>query len=776
MNKKIRLVIIILIIALLFDQTYDCASSPKLVKAISIDEFHDDFNSIANWTIHQGSWVVENGSLANKGTGNSRWIFLNSYSAIDFQAKLTLSFIGTSGTQWAGLMIRSLDNSSFTWIFLYRDYPNNFSRIYTRSLRNNTIVQNVASANFGQNLNPSTWYSLSVNVSRNHLIATVPEISGASLDTQLSSLMYDGLGLMTSGGDFYFDSLSIKCVAISDNQNLSEKSANFLINSAAITDLNNINYGGIRGMRLSNGSWFAPNGYTETTGYEIQSLVNLYEVTGNSDYLKAAIAASDWETSVVQYTDFNSEGLGGIRNTDPNASELHSWHTAATMAGLATIYQLTNNQTYLERTIIGMNFIVKANSNQQNISDGGLVGKYSISDQTFTSDYLASSAGAQANFVLSVFDILHNDTYLSLAKKSLDILAISQLSNGTWWRFIYNNGAALPVSYNGQQIENYAHYVMYITQSLIHGYMSAGNKNYLEAAERAWNYVAGSLRNSNGLIGARRTEVAQFGLTSKMLYDATGNLTYLSYANEQKEALFSVQADDGGFLNSDLSEESWACKFAIDFDLNMRNLSKIETPHLIYFTSRLLKIQQYFENGSLLISCSAPIANFKVLSFTINTMIYGKPLSVDLNGISVSQDINWTFDTFSNLLTINIIKNSDPIETSVNWVQKNNIQQSSPTPVQPSVPPVTIQPSCSPTPVQPSVPPVTIQPSCSPTPVQPSVTKQIDIPQTSIDLSILTYLIIIILAVYLLVPAFGILVFRINKKDDNEVNHVKSTT
>ena len=190
---------------------------------------------------------------------------------------------------------------------------------------------------------------------------------------------------------------------------------------------------------------------------------------------------------------------------------------------------------------------------------------------------------------------------------------------------------------------------MYIAQGMISGYRTTGNMTYLEAAKKAWNYVGIYLRHGDGIIGNRRAEVAQFGLVSKMLYDITGDSIYLNYANQQMNTLANIQGEDGGFPNDDLSKETWADKFAIDFILNMLDLDEIAEPHLVYVSSRIYNVTQSFANQRLTITIAAsPATTYTLKAYTADK---GKPFSLFVNGINKPEGY-WAYDNFSNTVTV----------------------------------------------------------------------------------------------------------------------------
>jgi hypothetical protein len=674
MRDKYRKLIILFsvsfLISLLFFETFTQTNpfAAYDVKTKPANKFFDGFENLGNWEVKEGMWSVEENTLKANGTDSTRWVHLKTINATNFELEVELKFMSVSSTNWFGVVVRILNGSSYLGAFLYRDYSGGFSKLYLRYVQCDNIV-NLFTNNLSQNFTSDTWYTLQLSMVGSHVKFVVPQISDAIFDTDMVVSAYTGFGLMVTGneGEFYFDNLTITSHSLTDGFEVVKKAASFLSDVAMVNDLNDSNYGGIRGIYYTNGSWFAPSGYTETTGYEIQSLAKVYEVESNASILRTIMAASNWEMSAVQYMGANTNGYGGIRNTHPNATTLHGWHTATVMAGLAEAWKLSGNETYLNRIKIGMDFIVRANDNQQKIQGAGLVGTYNLIRRCYDSDYLASSAGGQANFMLSVYEIIQNQTYLQCAKKNLDILVSSQLPNGTWWRFICNNGMALPKSHSGQQIENYAHYIMYIAQGLISGYRITGNSTYLEAAKKAWNYVVTYLRHGDGIIGNRRTEIAQFGLVSKMLYDMTDNATYLNYANQQMSTLANIQGQDGGFTNDDLSKETWADKFTIDFILSMLDLDEIAEPHLVYVSSGIYNVVQSFADHRLTIIIAASPATTYTLKATADK---GKPFSLLINGIQKSEGY-WFYDNFSNTITVTWMQSESDTELVLDFDQKD---------------------------------------------------------------------------------------------------------
>lgn len=440
------------------------------VKANLANEFSDDFDNLNSWDVKKGVWLIEEGTLKANGTGSNRWIYLKTFNATNFELEVKLKFVGVSGTKWFGVIVRMLDSSTYLWAFLYRDFSGGFSRLYLRYVKDGSLIKNLYTNNLSQNFSSNSWYTLKLSVIGAHVKFYVSEVSSAMLEEDMVVSAYTGFGLMVTGGEgeFYFDNL-ITSHSLTQSFELAKKALHFLVDIAMINNMSDTNYGGIRGMLKSDGTWTEPLGYTETTGYIITSLVNLYKFTGNASYLRTVMAASEWEINIAQYYGQNTNGHGGIRSTHPNATTLSSWHTSTVMAGLAEGWKLSRDGTYLRRMEAGMDFIIRTNHNQHQISTAGLVGTYNLLGKWFGADYLAASAGGQAHFILSVHEVIRNETYLEYARKNSDVLVDSQLANGTWWRFIYNNGTTLPITYSGQQIENYAHYIMYIAQGMLHG-------------------------------------------------------------------------------------------------------------------------------------------------------------------------------------------------------------------------------------------------------------------------------------------------------------------
>ena len=243
------------------------------VKANPMNEFFDGFENLENWEVKKGVWLVEESTLKASGAGSNRWIHLKTFNATNFELEVKLKFMNASGTNWFGVVVRLLDDSSYLWVFLYRDYSGGFSRLYLRYVQGGNLGKNLFTNNLSQNFTSNTWYTLQLSMVGAHVKFVVPQISDAIFETDMAVSAYTGFGLMVTGneGEFYFDNLTITSHPLTDSFDVAKKAASFLGDVAMIDNLSDTNYGGIRGVHYTDGSWFAPLGYTETTGYEIQS-------------------------------------------------------------------------------------------------------------------------------------------------------------------------------------------------------------------------------------------------------------------------------------------------------------------------------------------------------------------------------------------------------------------------------------------------------------------------------------------------------------------------
>ena len=313
--------------------------------------------------------------------------------------------------------------------------------------------------------------------------------------------------------------------------------------------------------------------YSEITGYGISLLCNLFSWTQEPHFLTMAKHAAQYLLT-AQFRGENRDIYGAFRygagwqGTLKRANEFYSFDNAVCISGMIDIYNLTNDNRYLDAALLAGNWLVK---------------KAQYSDGAFRSMYDLNQRGFDHNKLKNIW---YEDRACLNAKNTIGLLKLyaackketfkkSATRVGNWVLGLQNPDGSIRVNEKKSYIFTHAH--CYATEGLLFLYSMTGAKKYRQAGLSAAEWLLSKLNSRgflyedykrrvldfnigrmnarnpaalfNAIVGLvfrriRSDVVAQSVRIWILLYHLTGEKTYLDASRKALNFLFRLQSTD----------------------------------------------------------------------------------------------------------------------------------------------------------------------------------------------------------------------------------------
>lgn len=307
--------------------------------------------------------------------------------------------------------------------------------------------------------------------------------------------------------------------------------------------------------------------YSEISGYGLSTLLYLYHVEKNQDYLEKAKLVGDWLVSVQDETGAFDTAFYMEGQTKQKSDAFHTFDCGMVFNGLANLYSVTKEEKYLLSARKAADWVINTQKPDDSIPAKISKMDASVMDTEETWSTLSGAYHAKlAIGLLNIFDLTKIEMYKDSAIALCDFALTKQNENGQFLTYGKVEGTNL-------------HPHIYASEGLYVAGKYLDNQNYLDSSKRSVEWVLSLYKD--GLIprhkhgddlnyNARIDIVAQalrmaslFGLSSEKRNGLKDSIVKYQYVgdnqNQQGGISFGVQSD--GSLARHLN--SWVTMFAI---------------------------------------------------------------------------------------------------------------------------------------------------------------------------------------------------------------------
>jgi len=340
-----------------------------------------------------------------------------------------------------------------------------------------------------------------------------------------------------------------------------------------ILDKDNANYGAVYSFYDSKAKRHQLV-YAEATGYIISLLKYLQSVRSDVRLVDFARASGDWLAGLADR--YNGIITMGLR--DGAEIELaYPFDNGIVCKGFLDLYEMTNDSKYLEHAERMADWLVKKAIDE----DGSVKPVFDTASETFTQDeslWYKVSGSFHSKITMSLLQLYStnkNNELRDAAMRVCEWALVQQKPDGSF-----------PINTRNKIVNLHTH--CYTIETLLYAYASQGESRFLEAAERATDWMI-KTQNSDGSLwiwyGAGRLNVkpsyaiSQFVRICLLMHSIHGKESTTEAAKKAARFLLSMQSTDSdvrmnGGLHEDIAKygplmrksqriSSWATMFGI---------------------------------------------------------------------------------------------------------------------------------------------------------------------------------------------------------------------
>jgi len=225
--------------------------------------------------------------------------------------------------------------------------------------------------------------------------------------------------------------------------------------------------------------------YPEITGYTISALSFLYEIEQNDSYLEKGIASFRWLKKIFkQYGGI----VQGINDSDRQRKKLaYSFDTAICSKGLLDLYQITNDKEILQTATQFTDWMIESID-----SDGSMMPYMNLDEKKFheKNNVWYKQKGClhikTCMPLLQLYTITHEEKYKNLAESICNNFKNFQNEDGSF--LIHKNTKTINL-----------HTQAYAVEGLLFAYNVTKNPEYLESCKIALKWCISNIENDGSI-------------------------------------------------------------------------------------------------------------------------------------------------------------------------------------------------------------------------------------------------------------------------------------